>query len=128
MDRNTTRKNAWRMPNSYLCTREDSERDTDHLLVQVLKRNGIVPVNTVHKEYGTILLKGCFWNSLRVDVQFSLQRLQCPEVKSKSKGILNCRYTMQPIWKRLRLFFAKLFLQISSVFKEKVRGMCGEDE
>ena len=30
----------------------------------------------------------------------------CPEVNSKAKDMANCRYTMQPIWKRLRLFFA----------------------
>ena len=39
----------------------------------------------------------------------------------KSKGHGNCRYTMQPTRKRLRLFFAQLFLQTSSVFTEQSR-------
>ena len=30
----------------------------------------------------------------------------CPEIDSEAKDMGNCRYTMQPIWKRLRLFFA----------------------
>ena len=44
--------------------------------------------------------------SLRADVQFSVLRLHCPEVNSKAKDMVNCLYTMQPIRKRLRLFFA----------------------
>ena len=28
------------------------------------------------------------------------------QLKSKVKDMENCRYTMQPIWKRVRLFFA----------------------
>ena len=40
------------------------------------------------------------------DVQFSVLQVHCPEVNSKAKDMENCRYTMQPIWKRLRLFFA----------------------
>ena len=96
-------KNAWRMPNSYLCTREDLEKDNGHLLVLVLRKSGTVSVKTVHKEYGTIWLKGCCWNSQKVDVQFSSLRAHCPEVDSKAKDMENCLYTMQPIWKRLRL-------------------------
>ena len=70
------------------------------------KRSGTVSAKTVHKEYGTILLKGCWWNSQKADVQFSALRAHCPEVDSEAKDTENCRYTMQPIWKRLRLFFA----------------------
>ena len=36
----------------------------------------------------------------------------------KAKAVENCRYTVVPIWIRLKLFFAQLFLQISSVFTE----------
>ena len=54
-------------------------------------------------------------NSLRADVQFFVLRLHCPEVNSKAKDMVNCRYILQPTRNRLRLFFAWLFLQ-SSVF------------
>ena len=37
---------------------------------------------------------------------FSVLRLHCPEVNSKGKDMVNCRPTMQPSRKRLRLFFA----------------------
>ena len=97
------------MPNSFLCMHKDLEKDTGHLLVLVLKRSGTVSVKTVHKEYGTIWLKGCCWNSQKVIVQFSALRAHCPEVDSKAKVMENCRYTMQPIWKRLRLFSQNCF-------------------
>ena len=102
----TTKNNVWQIPNSYLCTRGDLEKDNGHLLVLVLKRNGAVSVKTVHKEYRTILLKGCCWNLLKADVQFPRYDPNCPEVNWKAKDMENCRYTMQPIWKRLKLFFA----------------------
>ena len=42
--------------------------------------------------------------SLRADAQFSVLRVHCPEVNPKAKDIANCRFTMQPTRKRLRLF------------------------
>ena len=39
-----------------------------------------------HKEFEIILRKRCCWNSLKVDVQFSVQQLHCPGVSSKGKG------------------------------------------
>ena len=98
------KKNAWRMPNSFLCMQRDLEKDNGHSLVLVLKRSGTVSVKTVHKEKGTIWQKGCCWNSQKVDVQFSVLQVHCPEVDSEAKDMENCRYTVQPIWKRLRLF------------------------
>ena len=106
VDQKTMEKNAWRMPNSFLCMQKDLEKDNGHSLVLVLKRSGTVTVNTVHKEYGTIWLKGCCWNSQKVVVQSFALRAQCPEVDSKARDMENCRYTMQPIWKRLKLSFA----------------------
>ena len=89
------KKNAWRMPNSFLYMQGDLEKDNGHSLVLVLKRSGTVSVKTVHKEYGTIWLKRCCWNSQKVDVQSSALRAHCPEVDSKAKDMENCRYTMR---------------------------------
>ena len=36
---------------------------------------------------------------------FSVLRPHCPEVNSKAKDMENSRFTMHPIWKRLKLFF-----------------------
>ena len=83
------KKNAWRMPNSFLRMQRDLEKDNGHSLVLALKRSGTVSVKTVHKEYGTIWLKGCCWNSQKVDVQFSALRAHCPEVDSKAKDMEN---------------------------------------
>ena len=33
VDQKTTKKNAWQMPNSYICTQGDLEKDNGHLLV-----------------------------------------------------------------------------------------------
>ena len=52
------KKNARQMPNSYLCTREDLEKDNGHLLVPVLRKSDTVSVKTFHKEYGTEMLTG----------------------------------------------------------------------
>ena len=46
----------------------------------------------------------------------------------KQKAMENCRFTIMPIRQRLKLFFALLFLQISSVFKKAVVDMCEEYE
>ena len=69
------------------------EKDNGHLLVLVPKRSDTVSVKTVHKEYGTILLKGCWWNSQKADVQCSVLRLHCPgQLKSKRRGKLSIHY------------------------------------
>ena len=80
------KKNVLQTLHSYLCTREDLEKDNGHSLVLVLRKSGTLSVRTVHKGSGTKLQKGCCWNSLRADVQFSVPRLHCPEGQLKSKG------------------------------------------
>ena len=60
----------------------------------------------VHKEFGITPRKRCCWNSLRADVQFSVQQLHCPGVSSRAKDMENWRFTIVPIRQRLRLFFA----------------------
>ena len=118
-DLRTTRKNASQMLNSCPSMKRDSEQDNGHSLVLVLRKSGTLSKRTVHKEFGTKLQKGCCWNSLRADDQFSVLRLHFPDVNSKAKDMENCRYTLQPTRKRLRLFFAQLLLQTSSVFTEQ---------
>ena len=102
----SAKKNACRMPASFLCVQRDLEKDNRHSLVLVPKRSGTASVETVHKEYGTKLQKGCCFYAMIANVHFSVLRLHCPEVNSKAKDMVICRYTMQPIWKWLRLFFA----------------------
>ena len=111
VDQNTMKKNVWRMLNSFLCMQKDLQKDNGHRLVLVLKRSGTVSVKTVHKEYGTIWLKGCCWTSQKVILQFSaLYKSHSPEVNSKAKDMENCRYTMQPTRKRLTFFFFFIIL------------------
>ena len=106
VEQETTIKNVWQMLKSYLCMQENLVKDNGHSLVLVSKRSGILWKKTVHKESGTNWRKRCWLNSQKADVQFSVLQVRCPEVDSEAKDMENCRYTMQPIWKRLKLFFA----------------------
>ena len=63
--------------------------DNGHLLVLVLRKSGTLSKRTVHKESGTIWLKGCCWNSQKADVQLSVLRRQ---LKSKGHGKLSIHY------------------------------------
>ena len=53
VDQETMKKNAWRMPNSFLCVQKDLEHDNGNLLVLILKISGTVSVQIVHKMNGT---------------------------------------------------------------------------
>ena len=46
-------------------------------------------------------------------------RVRCHEERSKAKVVENCQYTFALTRERLKLFFAQLFLSISSVFTEQ---------
>ena len=119
VEQETMNKNFWQTLDSYLCMQEDLVKDNGHSLVLVLKSSGTLSMRIDHKESGTLLRKRCWWNSPKADVQLFVLRLHCPEVNSKAKDMVNCRFTRQPTRKRLRLFFAQLFLQTSSVFTEQ---------
>ena len=84
------KENAWQMLESSLFLQRSLVLENGHLLVQVPKRSGILWKRIAHKEFGTISRKRCWRNSLRVDVQFSVQRLRCPGVNSEAKDMENC--------------------------------------
>ena len=67
--------------------------DNGHLLVQVLKRSGILP-RTVHKEAGIILRKKCCWNSQKVDILLfrATTLLSRGILKSKGRGKLSIHF------------------------------------
>ena len=48
--------------------------------------------------------------------QSSDPQVHCPEVDSKAKVVENCQYTSVPTGRRLKLFFAQLFMLSSSLF------------
>ena len=114
------KKNVWEMPKSSKYLQRNLALDNGHLLVQVLKRSGILQ-RIVHKELGIILRTKCCWNSQKADILFSVQRLHCPGVSSKAKDMENCQYTSLQIIQQLKQFFAQLFPPISSVFTEQLR-------
>ena len=65
--------------------------------------------NSPQRFWDNLAEKDVDWIRQEADVQFSALRVHCPEVDSEAKDMENCRYSrysMQPIWSRLRLFFA----------------------
>ena len=63
---------------------------------------------------------GWWWsNSEKVDTQFSEPPVHFPEERSKAKAVENYQYTSVPMGIRLKLFFAQLFLSISSLSTEQ---------
>ena len=74
---------------------------------------------TNHKENGTELQSKWCWHLQKANMQYSDPRVHDPEECSKAKEVENCRYTIAPTRERLKMFFAQLFLLISSVFTEQ---------
>ena len=62
-------------------------------------------------------------NSETADTQFSVPQVHCLEECSKVKVVENYQHTFTLMGKRLKLFFAQLFLVISSVYTEQSQ-MC----
>ena len=77
-DRKGNKENVWQMPESSKYLRRKLVLDNGHLLVQVLKRSGILGKRIVHKELGIISRTKSCWNSQKADILFSVQRLHCP--------------------------------------------------
>ena len=58
------------------------------------------------QEFGIISRKRCWWNSPKLDDQFSLSQVHCLGVSSKAKGTENCRFSLLLTKKHVRLFSA----------------------
>ena len=52
---------------------------------------------------------------MKTDTQFSVPRVHCPEERSKAKDVENYQYTSALVREQSKLFFAQLYLLISSV-------------
>ena len=129
------KKNANQTPTSVLFMRQDFQQDVGHSSDLDQKRYGIHPVLKDHKENETksLIMFGEIgedspqgeWDKmaelmmLKADTQYSDPRVHCPEECLKAKVVENCRSTIAPTRERLKLFFAQLFLLISSVFTEQ---------
>ena len=128
LEQETMNKNVWQTLDSYLCMQENLVKNNGHSLVLVLRKSGTLSKRTVHKKSGTILRKRCWWNSPKADVQFSVLRLHCPEVNSKAKDMVNCRFTLQRTWKRLKHFFRIIVSANQLSLYGAVAEMCEEYE
>ena len=73
----------------------NSVLDNGHLLVQVLKRSGILVKRIVHKELGIISRTICCWNSQKADILFFRAKTPFSRgiLKSKGHGKLSIHFT-----------------------------------
>ena len=101
MTEKAIKKNVWQMSKSSPYLQGISVLDNGHLLVQVVKRSGVLWKRIVHKEFGIILRTKCCWNSKKADILFSAQQLHCPGEVSKAKDTENCQYTSLQIIQQL---------------------------
>ena len=93
---NATKNHDSQMRESSKYLQRNLVLDNGYLLVLVPERSvffGILGKRMVHKEFGIISRKRCCWNSLKVDVQFSVQQLHCPsKLKRKRHGKLSIHF------------------------------------
>ena len=100
-----TKKNVWQMPESSKYLQRNLVLDNGHLLVQVLKRSGILQ-RIVHNELGIISRTKCCRNLQKAGSLFSVQRLHCRGEISKARDMENCQYTSLQTIQQLKQFFA----------------------
>ena len=116
-------RNVLLMPRLCLYLQKDSHQDGGNSSNLDQKRSGILFATKDHNENGTESLNWWWSNSEKADTQFSEPRVHCLEERSKVQEVENYRYTSVPMEIRLKLFFAQLFLLISSVSTEQSQ-MC----
>ena len=100
--------------------------DNGHFSVLVQRKCRILSVHIVHKVNGTKWQRRWCWHSQKADTQSSVPRVHCAEVSSKTKAVENCRYTIEPIWKRSRL--SHIFPVIELSLYGAVAELCEEYE
>ena len=94
------------------------EKDNGHLLVPVLRRSGALSVKDSPQG---------IWDKIAEKDVVGIRRKRVSDFpNSEVKDMENCRFTLVPLNKQLRLFFAYSFLQLS--LYGAVAEMCEEYE
>ena len=113
------RRNVLLIPHLCLYLQKDFQQDIGHSTDLDQKESDILLTTKDHKENGTKSLNWWWPNSEKADTQFSEPRVHCLEERSKAKEVENYLCISVPMVKRLKLFFAQIFLLISSVSTEQ---------
>ena len=103
----------------FLYLQKDFQQEVGHSSNLGQKQSGLLLTTKDHKEDGTKSLNWWWSNSEKADTQFSEPRVHCLEERSKAEEVGNYQYTSALMGERLKLFFAKWFLLISSVSTEQ---------
>ena len=118
-DLQTMKKNSNQALRSFIFMRKDFHQDNGHSSDLDQRRNGTLLVKTIQKENGTKSQSKWCWHLQKADTQYSDPRAHYPEECLRAKVVEKCQCTIAPTRERLKLFFAQLFLFISSVFTEQ---------
>ena len=123
-----TKMNVWQVPKSSPYLQRNLVLDNGHLLVQVLKRSGILWKKIVHKAFGITSRTKCCWNSQKADCPIfrATTPLSRRSLKSKGHGKLSIHFaadqeTIETIF-RISVFANQLSLNGA------VANMCEEFE
>ena len=120
-DLKTMNRNTNLAPISFLFMRKDFHQEDGHSSDLDQKRSGNLFMKANHKVNGTESKSWWWSDSAKADTQSSDPQVHDLEECSKANVVGNCQYTSSLMRKRLKLFFAQLFLFISSVFTEQSR-------
>ena len=115
------------MSKSSPCLQRSLVLDNGHLLVQVLRKSGLLWKRMVHKEFGITSRRKCCRNSKKAGVQFSVQLLHCPGAISKSKDTENCQNILLRIMGQLRVFRTIVCANQLSVY-ESLQDQSGQPD
>ena len=119
-DLNTMNRNVLLTPRLWLYLQKDFQQDGGHSLDLEQKQKWYSTcVGQTTRRMGQSRWIDDDQNSEKADTQFSDPRVHFPEERSKAKEVENYRYTSVPMEIRLKLFFAQLFLLISSISTEQ---------
>ena len=122
------KKNVWQMPESSKYLQRNLVLDNGHLLVQVLKRSGILVKRIVHKELGIISRTKCCWNSQKADILIfrATAPLSRGQLRSKGHGKLSIHFgaTQETIETIFRIIVSANQLSLYGA----VANMCEEFE
>ena len=118
-------RHASQMLISFLYIQEDLEQDTGHFSILVQRKVVFYQWVQSTKWMGQNGRGDKWWHSQKADTQSSVPRVLCPEVSTEAKAVENCRYTIKPIWKRLKLFFAShnYFCKSAQSFRSSCRNV-----
>ena len=122
------KKNAWRMPNSFLWMQKDLEQDNCHFLVLVHRRSGILSVQVVHKVNGDTMAEKMMLEFAESGQPIFRATSPLPrgQLKSKGHGKLSIHYCAD--WETIETIFRTIISANQLSLYGAIAEICEEYE